>query len=174
MRISRLLSKGCNATAKKLSKVTLIMAAVSSLFCAIILFFTRHLVANAMANDDILEGILLEIIPYLIVCQPLACICTTASDLNRALGMYVKSTKIDLLMTLLVTIPTAYLVTVHFDYNIDGLTASAFVGEGAIGILTLATFLNADWEKAVLKNRIMGGLFECGGCTSDQQLQLVE
>merc|ERR1719276_447844 len=103
---------------------------------------------------------LLEIIPYFVVCQPLISVTTAASDLNRALGMYQKSTKMELFLTFTVTIPAAYISTVEYGYNIEGLVFSSIVAYGILGAMTLALFNNADWNKAVTKNQKMSGLDE--------------
>lgn len=100
---------------------------------------------------------LTDVVPYLLLCQPLISLTTTGAHLNRALAMYQRSTKIELLITCLVTIPAAYVSTFIYNWDISGLTAASFIGYATMGTVILALYNNADWEKAVRKNKKMAG-----------------
>ena len=109
---------------------------------------------------------LIGVMPYLFLCQPLISLTTTGAYLNRALAMYQRSTKIELLITCLITLPAAWVSTFIYGWDISGLTAASFVGYATMGAVILAIYNNADWDKAVRKNRKMAGTVESSklGC----------
>lgn len=157
MRISHLLSRGNIDVAQRLTKLAMLLTFTTALVCVTILYFTRDIIINAMSNDETLADMLLELIPYFALCQPFISVTTTSSYLNRALGMYKRSTKVELLLTCLVTIPAAYIATMYYRYNVEGLIAASFIGYATLGIFTLAILMNADWDKAMKKNKVMTG-----------------
>lgn len=158
MRISNLLSKEKIAIAKKMSFIAMIMCGISAILSNLVLYFSRYFITCAMTNDDILTAMLLDIIPYYVLCQPFVSVITAACYLNRALGMYGISTKVELLATCLATIPAAYISTIYFNYNIEGLTSAAFIGYATLGFFTIALLMNADWGKAKEVNKKMSGV----------------
>ena len=157
MRISHLLSNGYIPIAQRLANLSMILTFTTATVGVIILYFAKNAIVRAMSNDETLSSMLLELVPYFALCQPFISVTTTSSYLNRALGMYKRSTKVELLLTCLVTIPAAYLSTVYYGFNIEGLIAASFIGYATLGIFTLAILMNADWNKAEHKNKIMGG-----------------
>ena len=157
MRVSHLLSRNDCKFSQRLANFSLVLSGLSASFCAVILYFIGEHIVHAMTNDKVLGNMLNEIIPYFVLCQPLISITTAASYLNRAMGMYKKSTLVDFFMTCLVTIPCACVATEHYGYNIEGLIAASFIGYGTLSILTLSIFKNADWKNAVEKNMKMSG-----------------
>eukprot|EP00979_Chaetoceros_neogracilis_P001396 scaffold247_cov174-Chaetoceros_neogracile.AAC.9 len=103
---------------------------------------------------------LMGVMPYILLCQPMISLTTTGAYLNRALAMYQRSTKIELLVTCLVTLPLAWVSTFVYGYNISGLAAASFTGYATMGLVILSIYNNADWEKAVRKNKKIAGEFE--------------
>lgn len=159
-RVSNQLSKGNITLAQQLSSRCMFLTATTSFVGTGIMFLVRHPLIKIIATDYHLADMLIKVVPYLVLCQPLISLTTTGAYLNRALAMYQRSTKIELLITCLVTIPAAWISTFHFGWDVCGLTAAAFVGYATMGAVILAIYNNADWEKAVRKNRKMAGLVE--------------
>jgi len=159
-RISNQLSKGNIILAQQLSSMCLRLAVITSLISAGVVFAFRNSLIGVITSNDHLSDMIIEVIPYLLLCQPLISLATTAAYLNRALAMYKRSTKIELLVTCLITIPAAWVSTFYFGWNISGLAAATFVGCGTMGLLILAIYNNADWEKAVRKNRKIAGVLD--------------
>ena len=77
--------------------------------------------------------------------------------------MYKRSTKIELALTLFVTIPAAGICTFVLDYSLVGIVASCYVGYGLMGFLNIVLFANADWDRAVMKNKKMSGVAAAAG-----------
>eukprot|EP00979_Chaetoceros_neogracilis_P010225 scaffold2408_cov279-Chaetoceros_neogracile.AAC.21 len=121
---------------------------------------SRKPVIHFITSDNDLEYMLMGVMPYILFCQPMVSLTTTGAYLNRALAMYQRSTKIELLVTCLVTLPLAGVSTFVFGYNISGLAAASFIGYATMGLVILAIYNNADWEKAVRKNKKIAGEVE--------------
>ena len=64
----------------------------------------------------------------------------------------------------------AWLSTYHFGWNISGLVAAAIFGYATMGSIVLAIYMNADWEKAVGKNRKIAGIDERATETTGDQV----
>ena len=110
---------------------------------------------GAVTQDEVLDGMLIEIITYIVLIDPILSIATATSYLNKGLGMYKRTTKVDLSLTLLVTIPCAIISTFVFGYDIEGLTAATYIGYATIGFFSITIFANADWERAAEKNKAL-------------------
>lgn len=169
-RVSHQLSKGNIELARQISKTSLILTGVTSSLGMLPLFIFRHPIAYLISNDDQLAELLVGVTPYIVLCQPLISLTSTAAYLNRALAMYQRSTKIELAMTTFATIPMAWLSTYHFGWNISGLVAAAIFGYATMGSIVLAIYMNADWEKAVGKNRKIAGIDERATETTGDQV----
>jgi len=165
-RVAYQLSKGNIEVAKQMSNRTMVLTGITSLVSTAILFAARNPLISVITNDADLFAMLIGVMPYLLLCQPLISLTTTGAYLNRALAMYQRSTKIELLITCLITLPAASVSTFIFSWDISGLTAALFVGYATMGAVILAIYNNADWEKAVRKNRKMAGTVESSklGC----------
>ena len=159
-RVAYQLSKGNIEVAKQMSNMSMVVTGITSLVGTAIMFAFRHPLIRVITHDDDLFGMLMGVMPYLLLCQPLISLTTTGAYLNRALAMYQRSTKIELLITCLVTLPAAWVSTFIYGWDISGLTAASFVGYATMGAVILAIYNNADWEKAVRKNRKMAGTVE--------------
>ncbi len=123
---------------------------------------------DGMTQDAVLEGMLSEIIPYC-VCDPFLSVSTVTSCLNRGLALYRRTTKIEFLVTIIVTLPVAVVSTYVFGYNIEGLTAAMYVGYTVMGFFNMLAFMNADWDKAVMKNKMMSGVTDPTGVEDDEK-----
>jgi len=156
-RVSNQLSKGNILLAQQLSSRCMFLTGVTSLIGTGVFFLVRQPLIKLIAPEYHLADMLIDVVPYLVLCQPLISLSTTGAYLNRALAMYQRSSKIELLITILVTIPAAWISTFYFGWDICGLTAASFVGYATMGLVILAIYNNADWEKAVQKNRKIAG-----------------
>jgi Na+-driven multidrug efflux pump len=165
-RVAYQLSKGNIEVAKQMSNRSMVITGITSLVGTAIMFAARHPLISAFTNDDDLSKMLIGVMPYLLLCQPLISLTETGAYLNRALAMYQRSTKIELLITCLITLPAAWVSTFIYGWDISGLTAASFVGYATMGAVILAIYNNADWDKAVRKNRKMAGTVESSklGC----------
>jgi MATE family multidrug resistance protein len=174
-RVAYQLSKGNIEVAKQMSNMSMVVTGITSLVGTAIMFAFRHPLIRVITNDDDLFEMLMGVMPYLLLCQPLISLTTTGAYLNRALAMYQRSTKIELLITCLVTLPAAWVSTFIYGWDISGLTAASFVGYATMGAVILAIYNNADWEKAVRKNRKMAGTVESSklGCEDTKKPELI-
>ena len=165
-RVAYQLSKGNIEVAKQMCNTSMVITGITSLVGTAVVFAVRHPLIKVIANDDNISKMIIEVMPYILCCQPLISLTSTAANLNRALAMYQRSTKIELLITCLITLPAAWVSTFIFSWDISGLTAALFVGYATMGAVILAIYNNADWEKAVRKNRKMAGTVESSklGC----------
>jgi len=154
-RVAHLLSIGQIYVAKKVASISMWITCLSSASCCALLFIFRNWIVDLVTEDETLDGMMLEIIPYIVICDPIISISTAASSLNRALAMYKRSTKVELSLTLLVTIPCAIVSTYVMGYNIEGIAASIYTGHSVMGFFSIVIFTNADWEKAAEKNKLM-------------------
>ena len=159
-RVAYQLSKGNIEVAKQMSNRSMVITGITSLVGTAIMFAARHPLISVITNDDDLSKMLIGVMPYLLLCQPLISLTETGAYLNRALAMYQRSTKIELLITCLITLPAAWVSTFIYGWDISGLTAASFVGYATMGAVILAIYNNADWDKAVRKNRKMAGTVE--------------
>jgi|AntRauTorckE5430_2_1112549.scaffolds.fasta_scaffold00042_18 hypothetical protein len=159
-RVSHQLSKGNIEVAKQVSNRCMFLTGITSVVGTNILFLFRKPVIHFITSDNDLEYMLMGVMPYILFCQPMVSLTTTGAYLNRALAMYQRSTKIELLVTCLVTLPLAGVSTFVFGYNISGLAAASFIGYATMGLVILAIYNNADWEKAVRKNKKIAGEVE--------------
>jgi Na+-driven multidrug efflux pump len=159
-RVSHQLSKGNIELAKQVSNRCMFLTGITSVVGTSILFLFRKPVIYFITSDNDLEDMLMGVMPYILLCQPMISLTTTGAYLNRALAMYQRSTKIELLVTCLVTLPLAWVSTFVYGYNISGLAAVAFTGYATMGLVILSIYNNADWEKAVRKNKKIAGEVE--------------
>ena len=125
-----------------------------SIFSSVVLAASSHFFAWCLSLDETLEGMLLQIIPYIVICQPFVSIGTILSILNDALHIYKSSTAISATITVVFMIPFAALMTYYFHYNIEGLAAAMCVGYTAMGVSSSVIFVNADWDRAIRKAQI--------------------
>jgi Na+-driven multidrug efflux pump len=150
-----------------MASASLWVTSVLSLLSCLVLFFSRHLVVNGIANDDTMREMLLEIIPFIVICDPILSVATAASYLNRALAMYQRSTKLELLLTVFVTIPVATVSTYVMGFNIEGMAAAVYAGYSTMASLIIIVYVNADWERAAEKNKKMSGETDADDDLSD-------
>jgi len=159
-RISNLLSANNVVLAKRMASASMWMTTISSVLSCAILYLSSNFIVNGVTNDETLQDMLLEIIPYIVLCDPLIAPSTAVSYLNRALAMYKRSAKVELLMTIFVTVPAATISTYVMSYNIEGVTAAAYLGYATMGIVIFYVYYNADWDRAVVKNKKMSGDYD--------------
>jgi len=114
--------------------------------------------------DDTLDGILLEVIPYICLCYPLMTVGGAASELNDALHLYKKVMVTMAIVTVIIMVPIGYVLTYIYEHNIEGLVCAQCIGYTAAGVINIVFFINADWEKAVVKAH---GISDAGTDTND-------
>ena len=154
-RVSHLLSLGEIPLAKKISGAAIWITALSAAACCAILFIFRDIIVAGVTQDETLDGMLVEIIPYIVICDPFISISTATSYLNRALAMYKRSTKLEFILTVAVTIPAGFISTYVLGYNIEGIAAASYIGYATKSFFSIVMFANSDWNRAAEKNRLM-------------------
>lgn len=122
-----------------------------SLLCSAFLYDTRRYLAWCMSLDQTLEIMIVEIIPYIALCQPFITVGVTAESLNEVLGRFDMSVNISSIIDLFFTIPTAAIFTYILNYNIEGLASALCMGYSACGVTNVVIFANTDWRYAVSK-----------------------
>ncbi len=152
-RIVRHLSQGNTAYAQEVAFFSIKTGTFISITGSGILWCFGDFFVWCLSLDDILEQMLLEIIPYLAFCQPFVSIGMTAMELNDALHMYKKTVASMAIATFFVLIPLGALFTYGFHYNVEGLAAAQCMGYTVAGVINIIIFMNADWNKAVRKTQ---------------------
>mmetsp|Transcript_1830 Transcript_1830/g.3307 ORF Transcript_1830/g.3307 Transcript_1830/m.3307 type:complete len:105 (-) Transcript_1830:1261-1575(-) len=93
-----------------------------------------------------------EVIPYVVTCQPFVAVGLIVTELlNEALFVYKKSTVTYAIATLFIIIPLGAIATYWLKFNIEGLASAQCIGHTAVGVASIVTFMNADWNRALLK-----------------------
>ena len=108
----------------------------------ILLFIFRQPLVSLLTNDETLSQMLVEIVPYICLCEPFLAIGTVASNLNEGIGLYDKSTGVYFWVTMLVTLPSAWVFTYYFQYNIEGLASALCFGSIVYGVINVDIFMN--------------------------------
>jgi len=155
-RVEHNLGRNNLLTSKNLAFRALKICTILSIFCSIVLIETRFWLVWLLSLDGTLETMILEIIPYIAICQPFITIGTTASYMNEAIGIYYKAVSVDAIISICITIPFAAINTYLFNYNIEGLASAICVGYTAIGVTNIVIFMNVDWERAAYKMKKLG------------------
>ena len=150
-RVARQLSKGNIEFARAISFLCMKVGLFISVACSCILYLYGPFFVWCLSLDETLEQMLLEIIPYIVICQPFVSIGMTTMELNDALHIYKKATAIMAIVTLCLMIPFAAVMTYGFHFNIEGLAAAQCIGYTAAGVANIVIFMNADWDRAVRK-----------------------
>jgi len=155
-RILRHLSKGNTELAQEVAFFTIKVGTLFSIVGSFVLFIFGDFFVWCLSLDETLEWMLLEVMPYLCICQPFVSIGMTAMELNDALQMYKKTVATTTVVTFVLLIPLGALFTYGYHYNIEGLAAAQCMGYSALGVANIVIFMNANWEKAVKKTIQIG------------------
>lgn len=159
-RISNQLSKGNIILAQKLSNRCMCFAGVTALIGSAFLNAFRLTLIQSMVSNDQIAEMLINVVPYIVACQPFVSVFSMAGKLNQALAMYKRATIIELFITCLMLIPLSAVSTYHFGWDISGMTAALIMSYATMGAVGLAIYNNADWDKAVRKNQKIAGVVE--------------
>ena len=159
-RVAYHLCRGNVKMARQISSKCIFLTGIFSLMGTGIMFIARYPLIRVLTGDDDLTQILIHVMPYIFLCQPLISLTTTGAHLNRGLAMYKRSTKIELLITCFVTIPAGYVSIFVCGWDISGVVAASFIGYATMGAVNLTIYNNADWEKAVRKNMKIAGTLD--------------
>ena len=151
VRVEYNLSRNNLHTAKQIAFRTMMFCVLISLLCSAFLYDTRRYLAWCMSLDQTLEIMIVEIIPYIALCQPFITVGVTAESLNEVLGRFDMSVNISSIIDLFFTIPTAAIFTYILNYNIEGLASALCMGYSACGVTNVVIFANTDWRYAVSK-----------------------
>ncbi len=150
-RVARLIGKGEIEVAKRLSQRSLYLSTFLATVCSILMYIFRAPFVWCFSLDDTLEQMLLEIIPYIVICYPFVTVGGTAMELNDALHLFKRAMVSMAIVTIMIMIPIGYVLTYIFNYNIEGLACAQCIGYTAVGVINIVFFVNASWENAVTK-----------------------
>ena len=153
-RVVRHLSKARKDVAQQLSLHSAKIGFIISVFCSVILFCWGNFFVWCLSLDDTLEQMLLEILPYIVICQPFASVGSLFWELNDALYIYKEATFACTVISIVFTIPYAAIMTYVCHYNIEGLASAMCISYTASGVVALYIFVGADWDRAVRKANI--------------------
>lgn len=132
---------------------SLFLGTIMALIISVPVMIFRRGIVWCVSTDENLSEMLLGIIPYIAICQPFITLGVVATHLNEALCMYHHAVKINLIVTLIVTLPVASILTFAFDFGANGLIAAVCMGYVTVGVANVNMYVNADWKRAVLKNK---------------------
>ena len=152
-RVAFNLSAGNIDLARMISGQAIFLATSASIAMSVPILVYRHFIVWCITADEGLESMLIEVLPYVCVCQPFITLGMTAAAINEGLCLYHHVVKRMFAATCLVTIPMAAILTYAFHLNIEALTAAVCMGYVVAGVLNFNLFMNADWEKAMRKNQ---------------------
>ena len=150
-RVARHLSGGRKELAQAVSFYSLKIITLIALFCSFLLYAYGTFFVWCLSLDDTLETMLLEAIPYLVICQTFITVGETVSEINSILHIHKQATFLYAIVTVFIMVPIAAVNTYVFNYNIEGLTSAQCIGYTAMGVMNLVIFMNANWDKAVKK-----------------------
>ena len=145
LRVANHLTNSNIDAAKQVVLASLKFVFTMSILLGAILFFARRFIVHLLSVDETLDTMLLEIIPYIVMCNPFIALGTIASDFNEHLAMISKSTVMYFLVTLTITVPIAAVFTFVYHYNIEGLASAICISSTVYGVLNLGIFLNSSW-----------------------------
>ncbi len=151
VRVEHNLARGNLVTARQIANRTLIICTVSATVFSLLLLDTRPYLAWCLSLDPTLEMMIIEIIPFISLCQPFITVGVTSEYLNEVLGKYYTSVKTSTFIDMLFTIPVAAIFTFWFNYNVEGLASALCMGYAATGVTNIALYANTDWENASMK-----------------------
>ena len=151
VRVEHNLSRGNVRTAKTIAMQTMAICTGLSGVFSLVLLDTRRYLAWCFSLDETLETMILEIIPYIAICQPFITAGVTADYLNEVLGKHKVSVKISTIIDMCFTLPVAAIFTYLLHYNIEGLASAICMGFAATGVINIFLFFNTDWQYAAKK-----------------------
>jgi len=152
-RVAHVLSTGGVNVAEALASRAMFNSTLMATALSIPLLVFRGFIVWCISIDEVLEKMLIQLLPYIAICQPFLSLGTTACALNEALCMYHHSVKRALATSFLITMPLAAIFTYYLNYNMEGLAAALSIGYVTNSVLDLNLYMNADWERAVRKNK---------------------
>lgn len=152
-RVAHNLSAGNVDIAEYIAAQSLLYGTTIAVVLSVPLLIFRNFIVWLISVDEVLEVMLLALLPYIAVCQPFITLGMIATSLNEALCMYHHAVKIMLAASCLVTLPAAGVMTYILGYNIEGLAAAVCMGYVTGGLWNFNMFVNADWDRAVRKNQ---------------------
>jgi len=152
-RVAFNLSNGNVDIARVIAGQSIFLATAFAIILSIPLMVYRHFIVWCISADQVLDEMLLEVLPYVAFCQPFITLGMTAAAINEGMCLYHHVVKRMFVATCLVTIPVAGILTYTFEYNIEGLTAAVCMGYVTGGVFNFNLYMNADWEKAMRKNQ---------------------
>ena len=120
VRVESNLARGKLDMAKTLALRTIFVCTATSIMFSLFLMDTRRYVAWCLSLDETLETMILEIIPYIALCQPFITAGVTAGYLNEVLGKIKLSIGVATVIDLCFTMPVAALFTYLFRFNVEG------------------------------------------------------
>jgi Na+-driven multidrug efflux pump len=148
VRVEHLLTNGHLSAAKEIARRAIALSTITSILFSIILLDTRRYLAWSLCLDETLEMMILEIIPYIALCQPLITAGVAANSLNEVLGKYSLSVGLSSVVDLCFTIPMGAIFTYSMNFNIESLASAQCMGYAATGMINLIIFSYTNWEYA--------------------------
>lgn len=151
-KVSRHLARGKLELAQAVSFYIIKVGVLINVLCSLILYLCGPFFVWCLSLDDTLDQMLLEVIPYVVTCQPFIAVGMIVTEiLNEALFVYKKATIVLTVTVTCVVIPLGAITTYAFHFNIEGLASAQCIGHTAAGVASVVLFMNADWNKALLK-----------------------
>lgn len=151
VRVEQSLSRGMVTTAKLLALRTVAICTLCSIVFSLFLMDTSRYLAWCLSLNEKLETMILEIIPYISVCQPFITFGVTAGYLNEVLGKHQLSVGVQSFIEICFTVPVAAIFTYLFRFNVEGLASAVCMGYAATGVTNVIIFANTDWDYAAKK-----------------------
>lgn len=151
VRVEHNLSRGDLTIAKMVARRSLVVCTISSIFFSTLLMVTRQVFAWSLSLDETLQQMIIEVIPYIALCQPFITAGVSADYLNGTLGRYSTSVGISTLIDVCFTIPLAAMFTYIVGFNLEGLASAMCIGYAVTSVTNLVIFSETDWQYAAKK-----------------------
>lgn len=151
VRVEYNLSRNNPHTAKQLANRTILFCILISVLGSAFILDTRRYLAWCFSLDQTLEMMIIEILPYIALCQPFITGGVTTEYLNEVLGKYYLSVNVSSIIDFFFTIPAAAIFTYVLNYNIEGLASALCMGYSACGVTNAIIYINTDWKYAISK-----------------------
>lgn len=151
-KVSRHLARGKLELAQAVSFYTIKVGILINVIFSFVLYLFGPFFVWCLSLDDTLDRMLLEVIPYVVTCQPFIAVGMIMTEiLNEALFVYKKLTASLTIATVFIMIPVAAINTYWLKFNIEGLASAQCIGHTAAGVASIVLFMSADWDRALYK-----------------------
>lgn len=147
VRCSLLLGSGQPEAARLSAYKSILIGLLFALIITSCLFIAGENVASWLTSDEVLQGLVTQLIPLFGIGNIAFTMGTMAWTLVGSQGRYRLSTVIGIIGSFFITIPLAALFSVALRIDLQGQTAAVVIGYMTSGTVTSFILFRSDWDK---------------------------